>query len=169
MIKEIIKGVDGYIIETDSNSCFIDYRDMSEIIGYHAESDVVIGYNRENQIEQLNVTTHARQVFSKIENKRFELLLCGRRCWYECSHKEEEIEYAKIFDYLKECPKFDYIPELQSYLISELLRKSDIEAVSFHLSELLGCEPDDDVDSYEPCFGYVFELVRSILELSEEN
>ena len=80
MIKEIIKGVDGYVIETDSNSCFIDYRDMSEIIGYHAESDVVIGYNRENQIEQLNVTTHARQVFSKIEHKCFELLWGGWRC-----------------------------------------------------------------------------------------
>ena len=50
-----------------------------------------------------------------------------------------------------------------------MLSSRDIEAVSFHLSELLGCEPDDDADSYEPCFGYVFELVRSILELSEEN
>lgn len=171
MIKEINKGENGFRITTDKGEFILDYCMMYEIVAY--KDDVVFGKGDEPFVA-LNVVTGEYELWTpfKVVYKCFEAELCGERCYYQCSTEFEEEVYEPIFDYLKGCPEFYYIHELEAYLISEYIKSCDAETAGNVLSEFISnyCSPevyDGMICKYNSRFEYVLQLAQVIVDSKE--
>lgn len=170
MIKEIIKTESGYdIVLDDKNKLHLDVVYMHDIEGYNEYE--VIGTDAEGNLVRIDTRTMDKEYYNRYryEGKRHEIVLCGELCWHVCQYKESEPMYDVVFDYLKECPEFDLIPDLATYLIEQCIKTQPSEEVAYKLYRVLVMKDyshayldDDDLGHLNERFDIILELAKII-------
>lgn len=170
MIIEIAKTESGYDVYLDNgNKCHLDIVYMHNVIGYN--DNEVIGTDIEGNLVRINTQTMDKEYYKQYqyEGKRHEIELCGEKCWHICQYQESEPVYDNVFDFLRNCPEFDYIPDLETYLIERCIETLPANEVAEKLNRVFcqqdyyhACLDEDQYIHFNERFEKILELAKIV-------